>query len=156
MAASLNAKQVNAILTEADQKKTKISTITGELGERLKSFFEGSGIHRKAFSTIAALDRKDEEFRNDFFRSFDELRLICERDRWGGHEGDLLDKEQDEEGGDGGQHREAAERNAKLLNAGIKPLDEAATDAVDQAGKRRGRKPALPGGEANGTYKRMQ
>jgi hypothetical protein len=156
-------KQIISLLKAINIVKTKVASINGEVGERVRAAVENGNVNSRALKQIAAEIRMDEDKRNDFQRSLALYRDIATEAGLFGeeHTGDLL--ETAEASGDdfeGIKHSNAAAENAKALNGGIKQLED---DDEDQgpsdyaAGERkprgRPRKAPLSGGDAPGSYK---
>lgn len=119
-------KQLIALIRDADQKKDKMQSISGELGERVKTAVENGHLHKGVFALCVKLYRMEEDKRNDFLRQMPLYLDMCREEGLFGseHVGDLVDEAQraDDEP-DRDEDAEAAERNAAALKAGIKPLD---------------------------------
>lgn len=116
-------KQLIALIKEADQKKTRMQSLSGELGERVKAAVENGHLHKGAFGLCVKLHRMDDLKRADYIRSVRLYLDICEQEQlWGSvHTGDLatMADQADEEGAD----EKAAKENSKKLRKGIKPLE---------------------------------
>lgn len=86
-------KQLVALIKDADQKKTKMQSIAGEIGARVKAAVENGNMHRGAYALMVRLYRMDEERRNDFIRSIQLYLDICAEEGLFGdeHVGDLAD-----------------------------------------------------------------
>jgi len=151
-----NAKQVIALIHALNQTKTRVASINGEIGERIMAAKDNGHLHPGAFKAIAKLVRADEEKRNDFLRAFDLYRTYAEEANLFGeeHVGDLLDDL--DSGDEPDPNAEAAERNTKALNGGIKVLSDEEREFDDQTSSkpsRRRQKEALEGADAPGSYK---
>lgn len=130
-------KQLVALIRDADQKKTKMQSIAGEIGARVKAAVENGNMHRGAYALMVRLYRMDEERRNDFIRSVQLYLDICREEGLFGdeHVGDLADMAggvDDEDGDDPrpaflkNKHAQDADdqvaTNVDRLTAGIKGL----------------------------------
>ncbi|MDJ0449221.1 hypothetical protein [Methylocystis sp. JR02] len=149
----VNKKQFGALIKAADQAKTKVSSINGEIGERIKNAADNANLHPAAFKMILKLYRMDPEKRDAFLRNFDAYRdLASELNLFEEHAGDIDDlarKAAAEEA-----EREEAEEaqvadNVHRLETGIQPLPE---EARDKPSRRRQKKDDKPDDEAPGTY----
>ena len=120
-------KQLVALVKEAHQKKTRVQSINGELGARVKAAVDNGHLHRGAYALMLRLYRMDEERRDDFIRSIQLYLDICRDEGLFGeeHVGDLVDKAEAEAPAVD-EDEAAAEKNAKLLRKGIKKLDDGA------------------------------
>ena len=107
-------------------RKAKIQSLSGELGETIKTAVDTQNLHRGAFALIARLDRMDEMKRNDFLRSLDLYRDYMETDggTWSA-EPDMVD--QAEAPAAGPTDDEKVETNVRTLRRGIKPLSKEVT-----------------------------
>eukprot|EP01037_Dinobryon_pediforme_P011876 gene11876-11967_t len=124
----VNPKQLVALIKDSDQKKTRMQSISGEIGQRVKEATENGHLHRGAFALMVRLYRMDELKREDFIRQFDLYVDMCRENELFGteHTGDLVDmaanandSEQEND-----PDAEAAERNEALLRGGISELKE--------------------------------
>lgn len=69
------------LLAKLGQWKSEDSDRASEVGEQrsdIKSFLETTGWHKGALATIRRLDKMSQEKRDDFFRSFDDMRAVLE------------------------------------------------------------------------------
>jgi len=149
---TVSPKQLVALIREASNKKSKIATLAGELGERVKNACENAHLHRGAYALSVKLFRMEEQKREDFIRQAMLYIEICrESGLYEQHAGDLFDENtsdaMDAEAEEAAGEREAGEGREV-------PLSEAA--AAVQAGikqlkpRKRGRprKSALEGADA--------
>lgn len=119
-------KHLLALIQDANQKKTKMQSISGELGALIKEAVENGHLNRKAFGLVAQLDRQDEDKRNDNVRSIRLYLDICEEQLWGdGHVGDLVDKAERSDGKPSAVD-EQMRVNAERIEAGIKEIEPGA------------------------------
>lgn len=154
-------KQLVALITEANREKDKIQSIAGSLGERVKHAIENGHLHRGAFQMMVRLYKMEEFKREDFIRQMNLYICICRENELFGpeHVGDLVEQAEGSDEADGDDPRprflkddgDAAEgaadvgkANSDALAAGIKELKP--------KGNGRGRKGALEGADAPGTY----
>lgn len=131
-------KQFLALLKEADQKKDKLQSISGELGARIKEASENGHLNRGAFGLMVKLHRMEEDKRADFLRSFDAYREFAgEAQLWGSeHVGDLVDEAQRDEAAEQQAADEAqVAANVEALEQGITPLPDAGTDEDFERGR---------------------
>ncbi len=124
----VNEKQFVALIKAASEAKTRQSSISGDIGERLKHAAEDGGLHKGAFALVLKLHRWDEQKRDEFLRQFE---IYCEMAENNGlfgekHVGDLADMAADDPDAD------AADKNSKLLSKGIKRLEDS-DDEFDDA-----------------------
>ena len=131
-ARQISAKQLIALINDADQKKTRMASISGELGERVKSAVDNGNLNKKAFGLAVSVYRMSEESRSAFLGAFFlYIDMMREAGMFGDeHVGDLADMAaapEDERDLDA----EAGDANAALLAKGIKPLPEDEADAAD-------------------------
>jgi hypothetical protein len=133
----VNAKQFVALLRDADNKKTRVASINGEIGERIKEACENGHLHRQLFGLMLKLSRQDELKREDFISQFPEYVRMCRESGIFGqeHVGNLFDGEQTEQQD---PDEAAAEANAQAIEGGIKPLSDAEFD--DSTSKRPSRR----------------
>ena len=163
---TIAAKQLVALIRETDQKKTKIASITGELGERIKSATENGNLHKACFGLMVKLYRMDEDKRDDFLRQFPLYVDICREGNLFGqeHVGDLVEDAQASDrlakrDAVAGEVADIVDANTMALEGGIRqlPEDEALKDFDDDAApkpsRRAKRNGGLPGAEASGGYK---
>lgn len=151
----VNAKQFLALIKAADQAKTKVASINGEIGERIKTAVEDGHLHAGAFKLILKLSRQDEDKRDEFLRQSDIYREMAIKGGLFGeeHTGDLDDlarKAAAEQAEDEESSRVA--ENVHRLETGIKTLsdeDKAFDDDTSGKPSRKGRKGV---GEASGSY----
>jgi hypothetical protein len=147
----VNKKQFLALLKDADQKKTRVASINGELGERIKEASESGHLHRQLFGLMLKLSRQDELRRNDFLAQFPIYVEMC---RDGGifgqeHAGDLVADAEKAAAKEEDADAAAVEKNAKAIENGIGELKEDGdASKVTPIGKRKGGV-----GEAPGSYK---
>ncbi len=69
------------LLRKLGQWKGEDADRASEVGEQradIKEFLEQTGWNKKALSHIRALDKMSQEKRDDYFRSFDDMRAIME------------------------------------------------------------------------------
>jgi hypothetical protein len=154
----INKKQFGALIKAADQAKTKVSSINGEIGERIKAAADNANLHPAAFKMILKLYRMDPEKRDAFLRNFDAYRdLASELNLFEEYVGDLADMAQRDEA----REAEAAEEaqvadNVHRLETGIKPLPEGEREFDDatssKPSRRRAKKADDEGDEAPGSY----
>jgi hypothetical protein len=143
----ISAKKLASLLRFGDQTKTKISSISGEYGERIKESAEKDSLHRGAFNVILKLKRADEEKRDEFLRCFDLYRDLCdENELWGEtHAGNLADMAEAK------PLSEVVKDNVATLKGGIKqlsdegPSDYAKGERVPAAARRPGPTPQKAG-----------
>lgn len=150
-------KQVIALIRAANTAKTRVASINGEIGERLKHAKENANLHLPAFKLVAKLVGMSEEKRDEFLRAFDLYRDYAEEENLFGeeHVGDLVE---DAEKAAADAEVEQVESNVTQLRRGIKELSEDEQefdDATSQKPSRRSRRPkgGVEGGDAPGTYK---
>jgi hypothetical protein len=150
-------KQVVALIKAANTAKTRVASINGEIGERLKHAKENANLHLPAFKLIAKLVDMDEEKRDEFLRAFDLYRDYAKEENLFGeeHVGDLVEDAEREAEADGEAEQVAS--NVTALRRGIKELSEDEQefdDATSPKPSRRNRRPkGVEGGDAPGTYK---
>lgn len=158
---TVSPKLLIGLIKEAHNKKSKMDTIKGELGDRVKSAVEDGHLHRAAFALIVKLYRMEEQKREDFIRQAELYVAICrEADLFGPvHAGDLDrmardDRETGEETGEETEPESHADDDGNTVPlgraaalAGMKTPDEV------KAEKRSRRRPALDGGDEPGSYK---
>lgn len=135
-------KQLVALIKDADQKRTKIQSISGEIGARVKAAVENGNMHRGAYALMVRLYRMDEERRNDFIRSIQLYLDICSEEGLFGdeHVGDLADMAASE----GPTDDDDDPRPALLKNKGADPDAEHVATNVERLGGIKG----LPGADA--------
>jgi len=119
----VNAKQFVALLRDADQKKTRVASINGEIGERIKEASENGHLHRALFGLMLKLSRQDELKREDFISQFPIYVEMCREAGVFGqeHVGNLADMAAEEEPEQDADEA-AAEANTTALEKGIKKL----------------------------------
>lgn len=79
-----------ALVKEAGSVRSELSQISGDFGERLKLAQDNSNLHLKAFRTICAMDRMEEQKRDAFWDCLQLYHDFAQAERWGGrHVGDL-------------------------------------------------------------------
>jgi hypothetical protein len=117
----VNAKHLVALLKDADNKKTRIASINGEIGERIKEAVENGNLHKGLFGLMLKLSRQDEQKREEFIGQFQAYVDMCREHGVFGqeHVGDLLDSEPEEDPDD-----VAAKANAEAIEKGITPIPE--------------------------------
>lgn len=158
---SVNPKQLVGLIKDADQKKSKMQSISGELGERVKNAVENGHLHKGAFGLMVKLYRMEEDRRADFIRSIILYLDICREQSLFGQEhvsdlvddADLADMARGDGVADEGERdpdTEAAEANAAALEGGIKELDPEDAHPTVKAGRKR---KGVQGGEATGSYR---
>jgi hypothetical protein len=150
------AKQVIALIKAKNTAHTRVQSINGEIGERLRHAKDNAHLNLQAFGLISKLARMDEEKRNDFLRAFDLYRDYAEEANLFGeeHVGDLLDGAKGEDDSD--PDADASSANVVALERGIKALSDEEREFDDQTSSkpsRRRQKEALDGADAPGTYK---
>jgi hypothetical protein len=151
----VNTKQFVALLKDADQKKTRVASINGELGERIKDACENGHLHRQLFGLMLKLSRQDELKREDFISQFPVYVDMCREAGIFGqeHVGDLLDGAASEEEPEQDRNEAAAEANTKALEKGIKPLTEEEREFDDSTARKPSRRRQAVSGEGEGNYK---
>lgn len=134
-------KQLVALIKDADQKKTKIQSISGEIGARVKAAVDDGNMHRGAYALMVRLYRMDEERRNDFIRSIQLYLDICREEGLFGseHVGDLADMAAGNDGEDDDDPRPAF-----LKNKHADPDAEHVETNIERLGGIKG----LPGADA--------
>jgi hypothetical protein len=156
----INKTQFGALIKAADQAKTKVSSINGEIGERIKAAAENANLHPAAFKMILKLYRMDPEKRDAFLRSFDAYRdLATELNLFDEHVGDIDDLARKAAAEDA-ERQEAEDAqvadNVHRLETGIKPLtgeEREFDDATSsKPSRRRKKKAGDEGDEAPGSY----
>ena len=122
----VNPKQLVALIKDADQKKTRMQSISGEIGQRVKDATENGHLHRGAYALMVRLYRMDELKREDFIRQFNLYVDMCRENELFGteHTGDLVDMAAEASEQDNDPDADAAERNEALLRDGISELKE--------------------------------
>jgi hypothetical protein len=151
----INSKQFGALIKAADQAKTKVASVNGEIGERIKHAVENANLHSGAFKSILKLYRMDQEKRDTFLRAFDAYRDIAgELNLFEEHVGDIDDlarkAEQEERDAEAAQ----ATANGKAIIEGIKPLSEADKEFDDATATKPSRRKQNSGvGDEPGNYK---
>jgi hypothetical protein len=143
----VNKKQFLALYKHADQKKTRVASISGEIGERIKEASENGHLHRQLFGLMLKLGRMDELKREDFIAQFPEYCRMC---REGGifgqeHVGNLFDRQEEGEDGEdaGPTEDEVVAENVHRLKTGISKIpDEEFDDATATKPSRRRQKKA--------------
>lgn len=123
-----SSKVVLSLIKKSNETKTRMQSISGELGEEIKSAVENKHLHAGALKLVAKLVRMDAVKRDDFLRAFEVYAdYAVEGGLFGGqHMGDLIDQER----GDG--KAEPVDRvvdNVRRLRRGTKKLQ--ATTPVD-------------------------
>ncbi len=151
----VNQKQFVALVKAADQAKTKVASINGELGERIKTAVENGHLHAGAFKFICKLSRMDEAKRDEFLRQFDIYREMAIKAQLFGeeHVGDLADQAEKEAAKDA--EADQAAKNAAAIEGGIGKLPDAEFDdsTSSKPSRRRSAAPApTDEDEANGSY----
>lgn len=131
----ISAKQLIALINDACQKRQRISSISGEIGERVKHACDNANLNKKAFSLAVQVARMPEDRRAAFLAAFPlYIDMMREEGMFGDeHVGDLADMAGDNDAADESDpEAEAGEANAALLSKGIKPLgeDEPGPDAT--------------------------
>lgn len=146
----VNAKQLVALLKDADQKKTRVASINGELGERIKAAVEDGNLHRQLFGLMLKLSRQDEIKRNDFLAQFPEYVRMCREAGLFGqeHAGDLLDQEPEKD-----PDEAAAEANTKALEKGISKLSDEDRSFDDETSSKPSRRRRGVSGDAPASYR---
>lgn len=167
---TIPAKDLISLLKRNEQQQSKISTLSGEMGEEIKLASDNKYLHRGAYKVLRKIYRMDELKREDFLRQLNLYVDIC---RVGGvfgpeHTGDLVDLasrrkaakgggDDEGEGGEGGEGGGDDEGEGGTSPAG----SDAAARVANAAGikqlvprKRRGKlaavaaTPGLDGAEA--------
>lgn len=139
----VNAKHFIALLKDADQKKTRVASINGEIGERIKEASENGHLHRALFGLMLKLSRQDELKREDFIAQFPEYVRMCREAGIFGqeHVGNLFDQQEDDDAPDGPNEDEQVAENVTRLESGIKQLpDEEFDDSTSKKPSRRRQK----------------
>jgi hypothetical protein len=155
------------LIRRANTQASEIQTLSGEMGEEIKSAIENKHLHRGAFNLVRKLAKMDDLKRKDFIRQIGLYIGICQGGGLFGpeHAGDLADEaERISAEGDG----EPANGNTEWDEAAPKPegeggeggdaeplADAAARGVQHLAGMKtpkppRGRRGGLDGGEAEG------
>lgn len=89
-------KLLNSIDRFRSQEADRASDV-GEMRAEIGDLLELTGLNKKAFSMIRALDKLEDDKRSDVFRSFDALRDVMEK-RWAGQSTpDMLDGAEDDD-----------------------------------------------------------
>lgn len=116
-------KQLVALIKETDQKKTRMQSLSGEIGERIKNAVENGHLHKGAFGLCVRLFRMDDLKRRDHIRSVRLYLDICEQEGLFGteHVGDLV--EQASGADEPNVDESAAKETTRKLKKGIKPLE---------------------------------
>lgn len=119
----IGQKPFRKLVESFGHRKSKIQSLSGELGETIRIAVDNQNLHRGAFALIARLDKMDEMKRNDFLRSFALYRDYMESDggTWSATP-DMVD--QAEAPATGPTDDEKVETNVRALRRGIKPLGE--------------------------------
>jgi hypothetical protein len=155
----INSKQFGALIKAADQAKTKVASVNGEIGERIKHAVDNANLHPGAFKLILKLYRMDEEKRDAFLRSFDAYRdMAGELNLFEEHVGDIDDLARkaaaEEEERQGAEDASIGEENARLVMEGIKPLAGDDAEFDDATSSRPSRRKQHGGvGDAEGKYR---
>jgi hypothetical protein len=76
-------KLVNSIARWRDEDAGRASEV-GEQREEIKELIETTGVHKKALSWVRALDKMEQDKRDDVLRSFDALRNDVMEPHWEG------------------------------------------------------------------------
>ncbi|MGD9544971.1 hypothetical protein [Methylocystis sp.] len=154
----INRKQFGALIKAADQAKTKVASVNGEIGERIKHAVENGNLHAGAFKAILKLYRMDAEKRDGWLRSFDAYRdMAGELNLFEEHVGDLDDMARRDAQKEA-EEAEAAQvaENVERLESGITQLSEEERefdDATSSKPSRRRKAPESPDeDEAGGSY----
>lgn len=153
----VNKRQFAALVKAADQSKTKVASINGEIGERIKQAVENGNLHAGAFKSIVKLYRADPEKRDAYLRAFDMYRdMAGELGLFEEHVGDLDDMARRENEREA-EEAEAAqiEENERRLKSGISELseEEREFDAATASKPSKRKTKALEGADAEGSYK---
>jgi hypothetical protein len=154
----INSKQFGALIKAADQAKTKVASVNGEIGERIKHAVDNANLHPGAFKLILKLYRMDEEKRDAFLRSFDAYRdMAGELNLFEEHIGDIDDlarKAAEESERQAAEDAAIGEENARLVMEGIKPLAGDDAEFDDATSSRPSRRKQHGGvGDAEGKYR---
>lgn len=146
-------KQLAALIKDADQKRTRMRSISGELGERVKHAVEAGHLHKGIFALMVKLYRMDEQARDVWLRQLPLYIDICREEGLFGeeHVGDLAEMAQ---AGDAEADAAAAQvaENVERLEGGIRQLEEDGEEQGEERKPRRRLKP-VEGGDAPGCYK---
>lgn len=119
-------KHLIALVREIDNEKTRVQSIVGTIGERVKEAVENGHLHKGAFNLLSKLYRMDDLKRRDYIDSVRLYLDIAEEQHLFGdeHVGDLA-KQADEAAALAKEESAKASRaNAKKLAEGIKQLPE--------------------------------
>jgi hypothetical protein len=162
---TIAAKQLIALVKDCDQKKTKIASHVGEIGERIKSAVENGNLHKAAFGLIVKLFRMDEDKRNDFLRQFPLYVDMCRDAGLFGseHVGDLVEDAEAEDraarkAAVEGEIQDIVETNTALLGGiselhddeALKSFDDETSPKPSRRAKRNG---GLPGADGESGYR---
>lgn len=147
-------KQLLALIADAHQKRDKISTIAGELGERIKNAVENGRLHRAAFTLMVRLYKMEELKREDFIR---QIGLYVDMCREGNlfrpeHAGDLVaeaDRLAGEAENEGAQEPLGRDDEPPLTEAAM-AVQSGIKQLADNKPKRGRPRKALEGAEAAG------
>jgi hypothetical protein len=148
----ISQKDLVSLVKDANLKRTRMQSISGELGERVKTFIETKHLNRAAYTAVAKLCRMDDEDkRNDFLRSFELYLDYCRKDGLLGseHAGDLVDQANGEDDAAAAQ----VAQNTARLESGIKAIDPTFEDDAESDAPSRRNQPANDDAEAKGTYR---
>ena len=153
----VNSKQFAALVKAADQAKTKVQSINGEIGERIKQAVENGNLHAGAFKSIVKLYRMDPEKRDGFLRAFDAYRdMASEMNLFEEHVGDLDDmaRRENEREAEEAEADQVAE-NERRLKAGITELSDEEREFDDATASKPSKRKAkaLEGADADGSDK---
>jgi uncharacterized protein (UPF0335 family) len=119
--------QLVSLIKWINEKRSVISGLSGEIGERVKHAADNGNLHRAVCGQVAKLARMDEYKRNDWLRQFNLYIDICREKGLFGQEhcGDLLDTTQGDDEAE--EEEDIGAQNAAAIEKGIKQLpDEAA------------------------------
>jgi hypothetical protein len=165
----INREIFSSLMKEVSANKAEISSLSGEIGARIKNAANENNLHRGAFALMVRMKRMDEAKRNDLFRNIGLYFDVCtELGFFGAQTRDMFEEAGEETSEDAEEttasadsepdirppfmkrdiDAEAAAQNAALLADGIKQLPE-----PDAEKPKRGRKKAaLEGADADGSY----
>ncbi|WP_018407907.1 hypothetical protein [Methylocystis rosea] len=123
----VNKKQFGALIKAADQAKTKVASVNGEIGERIKHAVENGNLHAGAFKAILKLYRMDSEKRDAWLRSFDAYRdMAGELNLFEEHVGDLDDMARRD------TQKEAEEAEAAQVAENVERLENGISQLSDE------------------------
>ena len=125
------AKEVLSLVKALNLSKTRVASVNGEIGERIKHAVENKHLHSSALKAVAKLVRTDPEKRDDFLRAY---RLYFDYAQEAGmfgsaHVGDLVDEaESDADPAEAERLGDVVESNVRKLRRGIKTFDDSDFD----------------------------